>query len=144
MLIRGTFRMVASIIHFFLRDPKVFFKYIAVGGAAATLEFFLFSALYEVADLPLLVANCIAISICIVFSFTMQKRWTFRDRNSVRAQLPSYVFMISIAVALNNLLLYVFVAEWGWNALLSKVVQIGLVFGWNFSFSRLVVFTARR
>lgn len=137
------FRAVLGIIGFFLRDPKIFFKYVAVGGAAATLEFLLFSTFYEVLRLPLLAANGIAIAICIVFSFTLQRQWTFRDERSIRAQLPPYVFMISLAVLFNNLLIYLFVAVWGWNALLSKVLQIGLVFGWNFSFSRLVVFKAK-
>lgn len=131
------------VIGFFLRDPAVFFKYIAVGGAAATLEFFLFTVLYEGLRLPLLVANCLAIAVCIVFSFTLQKRWTFRDQQAVRRQLPAYALMIAVAVILNNMLMYLFVAGWGWPAAIAKVVQIGLVFGWNFSISRLIVFSRK-
>lgn len=132
--------LIRRVLGFFLRDPQVFFKYVAVGGASATLEFLLFSFLYGAVGLPLLGANCIAIAICIVFSFTLQKRWTFRDRQAVRRQLPAYATMIGIAVVLNNLLMYGFVVGLGWHPALAKVMQIGLVFGWNFTISRLVVF----
>ena len=140
MVVQKAFRLMVSIIHFFVRDPRLLFKYIAVGGTAATLEFLLFNLFYSGLHLPLLLANCAAIAICIVFSFTLQKRWTFRNPHSVRKQLPPYVFMISVAVVLNNLLLYLFVAQWNIHPALAKLLQIGLVFGWNFSFSKLMVF----
>lgn len=144
MIARRVWQLLRTVIAFFLRDPHVLFKYVAVGGAAATLEFILFNAFYGAVGLPLLVANCAAIAICIVFSFTLQKRWTFRDRQAVRRQLPAYAAMIGVAVLLNNLLMYLFVAVWGWQAALAKLVQIGLVFGWNFTISRLFVFAVRR
>lgn len=144
MLATRTWQLLRKVIAFFLRDPAVFFKYVAVGGAAATLEFLLFALFYEALHLPLLVANCIAISFCIVFSFTLQKRWTFRDQQAIRRQLPAYVAMISVAVVLNNLLLYLFVALWYWPAFVAKIMQIGLVFGWNFTISRLIVFSAKQ
>lgn len=143
MLARRVWQILRVVFAFFLRDPQVLFRYVAIGGAAATLEFVLFNAFYGALKLPLLIANCLAIAICIVFSFTLQKRWTFRDRQAVRRQLPAYAAMIGVAVLLNNVLMYLFVAHWGWHAALAKLVQIGLVFGWNFSISRLVVFAGR-
>lgn len=140
MIAGRLWRLFRGILGFFLRDPAVFFKYVAVGGASATLEFLLFSLLYGALGLPLLLANCIAIAICIVFSFTLQKRWTFRDRQDVRRQLPAYAAMIGVAVLLNNLLMYWFVVGLDWHPGFAKLVQIGLVFGWNFSISRLIVF----
>ena len=73
----------------------------------------------------------------------MQKRWTFQDSQCVRRQLPRYLVMIGITSLLNNLLMYLFVVLFGLPALLSKVLQIGLVFGFSFSFSRFVVFANR-
>lgn len=139
--LRQVYRLLRTVATFFLRDPELFLKYIAVGGASAIIEFSLFTLFYVVLTWPLLVANSSALVITLVFHFNMQKRWTFRDSQSTRRQLPRYLLMVSVAAAMNNGLVYLFVAVLGIAALLAKLLQIGLVFGFTFSFSRLVVFS---
>ncbi len=141
--VRSVYRLISSVATFFLRDPRLFLKYIAVGGASAAIEFSLFTLFYVVLAWPLLVANSCALVLTLFFHFNMQKRWTFRDSQSMRRQLPRYLLMVSIAAAMNNALMYLFVAVLGITALLAKVMQIGLVFGFTFSFSRLVVFSSQ-
>jgi putative flippase GtrA len=138
--VRSIYRLIHAVATFFLRDPSLFLKYIAVGGASAIIEFSLFSLFYVVLAWPLLVANSCALAITLLFHFNMQKRWTFRDSQTTRRQLPRYLLMVSIAAVMNNALMYLFVVVFGIAALLAKVMQIGLVFGFTFSFSRLVVF----
>ena len=135
-------RMILRVIGFFFRDPHLFFKYIAVGGASAVLEYALFNILYSGVGLPTLVANSIAIVITVIFHFNMQKRWTFRDPQSLQRQLPRYLMMIAVAAVLNNLLVYLFVDIMLLPAALAKLLQIGLLFGWTFTVSRLIVFPA--
>ncbi len=141
--VRSVYRLISAVATFFLRDPRLFLKYIAVGGASAAIEFSLFTLFYVVLAWPLLVANSCALVLTLFFHFNMQKRWTFRDSQSMRRQLPRYLLMVSIAAAMNNALMYLFVAVLGIAALLAKVLQIGLVFGFTFSFSRLVVFSSQ-
>ena len=88
-------RLILRVIAFFLRDPRLFFRYIAVGGASAVLEYVLFNVLYSGVGLATLVANSIAIVITVIFHFNMQKRWTFRDSQSLRRQLPRYLMTVS-------------------------------------------------
>jgi len=140
--IRCVNRMILRVIGFFLRDPHLFFKYIAVGGASAVLEYALFNILYSGVGLATLVANSIAIVITVIFHFNMQKRWTFRDPQSLQRQLPRYLMMIAVAAVLNNLLVYLFVDIMLLPAALAKLLQIGLLFGWTFTVSRLIVFPA--
>ena len=118
-------------------------KYVAVGGASAVIEFSLFSVCYSLLDWPLLLANTCAIGLTLLFHFNMQKRWTFRDGQSLRRQLPRYGLMIAIASVLNMLLIYLFVAVMDMHPMLAKFLQIGLVFGFTFSFSRTIVFSGR-
>jgi putative flippase GtrA len=139
--VRSAYLFIRSVAAFFLRDPRVFMKYVAVGGASAAIEFSLFSLFYVILAWPLLLANSCGLVITLLFHFNMQKRWTFRDRQSLRRQLPRYLMMISIAALLNTALIYLFVAKLGIHAMLAKVLQIGLVFGFTFSVSRLVVFS---
>ena len=140
--IRFVNRMILRVIGFFLRDRQLFFKYIAVGGASAVLEYALFNILYSGFGLATLVANSIAIVITVIFHFNMQKRWTFRDPQSWQRQLPRYLMMIAVAAILNNLLVYLFVDIMLLPAALAKLLQIGLLFGWTFTVSRLIVFPA--
>lgn len=138
--IRSVYLLIRAVAAFFLRDPQLFMKYIAVGGASAAIEFSLFTLFYIMLVWPLLVANSCGLVITLLFHFNMQKRWTFRDKQSLRRQLPRYLVMVSIASLMNTALIYLFVVELGIPALLAKILQIGLVFGFTFSFSRLVVF----
>jgi putative flippase GtrA len=139
--IRVLNRMILRVIGFFLRDPRLFLRYIAVGGASALIEYTLFNVLYSGAGLATLVANSIAIVIAVMFHFNMQKRWTFRDPQSLRRQLPRYLMMIGVAAVLNNLLVYLFIEVMRLAPALAKLLQIGLLFGWTFTVSRLIVFS---
>jgi putative flippase GtrA len=127
-------------VDFFLRDRRLFLTYITVGGISALTEFLLFNAFYSMMKMPLMVSNLSAIGIVVAFSFLSHKRFSFRDRQAFHRQLPWYLFMFGVALALNNALIYLFVAVLGWWAPLSKLLQIGICFLWNFTFSRLVVF----
>jgi putative flippase GtrA len=139
--IRALDRLILRVIAFFFRDPRLFFRYIAVGGATAVLEYTVFNILYSGVGLATLIANSIAIVIAVIFHFNLQKRWTFRDSQSLRRQLPRYLMMVGVAAVLNNLLVYLFVEVMLLPAALAKLLQIGLLFGWTFTVSRLLVFS---
>ena len=141
--IRTFNRLTVRVVAFFFRDPRLFFRYIAVGGASAVIEYAVFNVLYSGAGLATLSANSIAIVIAVLFHFNMQKRWTFRDSQSLRRQLPRYLMMIGVAAVLNNLLVYLFIEVMRLTPALAKLLQIGLLFGLQFTVSRLIVFSRR-
>jgi putative flippase GtrA len=142
-MVQAANRLLLRVVDFFLRDPRLFLRYIAVGGASAVVEYTLFNVLYSGAGLATLVANSIAIVVAVMFHFNMQKRWTFRDAQTLRRQLPRYLMMIGVAALLNNLLVYLFVEVMLLPPALAKLLQIGLLFGWTFTVSRLLVFSRR-
>ena len=139
--IRSLHQLFLRAFAFFFRDPRLFFRYIAVGGASALIEYTLFNVLYSAAGLATLVANSMAIAVAVIFHFNMQKRWTFRDSQSLRRQLPRYLMMIGVAAVLNNLLVYLFIEVVLLPPALAKLLQIGLLFLGQFTASRLVVFS---
>ena len=141
--IRVLNRLTVRVVAFFFRDPRLFFRYIAVGGASAVIEYAVFNVLYSGAGLATLSANSIAIVIAVLFHFNMQKRWTFRDSQSLRRQLPRYLMMIGVAAVINNLLVYLFIEVMRLPPALAKLLQIGLLFGLQFTVSRLIVFSRR-
>ena len=136
-------QIVAGMLGFFLGDRRLFFTYITVGAISVAIEFSLFNVFYSLLGMPLLTANLSAIGFVLLFSFYSHKRFSFRDRQAFHRQLRWYIFMLTVSISLNNLLVDLFVALLGWPAPLSKLLQIGICFVWNFSFSRLVVFAQR-
>ena len=139
-----TWHLPLRIARFFARDPALFVRYVVVGGMSALIEFALFGLLYQVLDWPLLQANMGALSVALVFNFAAHRSWTFRVRGRFFAQLRFYAIMQGVSALLNNALVYVMIGGWGWNPQLAKAIQIALVFVWNFSFSKLMVFAERR
>jgi putative flippase GtrA len=134
-------RRIIRVIAFFFGDARLFFRYVAVGGTSALIEYTLFNVLYSGVGLATLVANSIAIVIAVIFHFNLQKRWTFRDAQSLRRQLPRYLMMIGVAAVLNNLLVYLFIEVMLMPPALAKLLQIGLLFSLQFTVSRLIVFS---
>lgn len=128
------------IVRFFFGDGALFFRYIGIGALSALIELVMFSVAYQYASLPLFVANNGALALAVLFNFAAQRHWTFRAQGQFARQIRFYVMMQTISALLNNLLVYLLIARWGWFAPLAKLTQIGLVFVWNFSFCKLVVF----
>lgn len=128
---------------FFFGDPALFLRYISVGALSAVVELSLFSLAYQYFSWPLLLANSGALTVAVAINFAAQRTWTFRNQDQVARQMRLYVLMQALSALLNNLLVYLLIARWGWFPPLAKVIQIGLVFVWNFSFCKLVVFARR-
>lgn len=136
-------RRLTGIAQFFFRDRRLFLRYVSAGSIAAVIEFLLFSALYQHAGWPLLTANGTAFAVALVACFAMQKNWTFRIQGEAGRRLRLYVFMQAVSGVLNTLLMLGLIQGLDLYPQLAKILQIALVFIWNFSFCRLVVFAQR-
>lgn len=134
--------MPLRVLRFFLGDPLLFLRYISVGAVSAAVEFALFGIAYEWLAWPLMAANGFALGCALALNFTLQMRWTFRADGGWGRRLRGYALMQAVSAVLNTALMWLMVAHWGWYAPLAKVLEIGIVFAWNFTFSKLVVFAA--
>ena len=131
---------LASVASRFTDEPRLLLRYIGAGSIAALTEFSLFTVLYQAAEWSMLPSNCIALAVSVMLCFILQKNWTFRVRGAVNRQLKLYLFMQVISAVLNNVLMLTLVAHLGIYAPISKLLEIAIVFIWNYSFCRLVVF----
>ena len=136
-------RLLNTITQFFFRDRRLLLRYVSAGAIAAAIEFLLFSALYQQVGWSLLAANGTAFGVALVACFAMQKNWTFRIQGEAGHRLRLYLFMQAVSGVLNTLLMLGLIEGLGLYPPLAKILQIGLVFIWNFSFCRLVVFAQR-
>lgn len=118
-----------------------------VAGAIATstnIPAFIFAT--DVLQLSYLPASVIAFFAGFFVSFTLQKFWTFRDREMgvIGQQGLVYLLIILLNLGLNTLLVYVFVEYAGIGPLIALLISSGLIaFESYFAYQYLVFFAPR-
>ncbi|MBN2562810.1 MAG: GtrA family protein [Phycisphaerae bacterium] len=122
-----------------------FLRFVATGAGAATVDLGLYTLLIRVAGLHPLVANLISRPAGGLFSFTVNKLWTFADHDRSRwhIQFAQYVMLWLTWYALSEGLLGLFHSLLGLHALLAKPLAEGIVALLNFVMLRHWVFRER-
>jgi putative flippase GtrA len=122
----------------------VIFRYIVSGGTAAVVDLGLLYILYDVMEIHYLTAAILAFLCAFVVSFTLQKFWTFRNtsRENMHAQVVAYLGSSLLGLALNTLLMYIFVDLLSVHVLLAQVFAGAMVACCTFFIAR-VVFRAK-
>lgn len=92
------------------------------------------------------VANSIGFSAAVISNYFINRFWTFseRDRVKVGRQLPSFIVVSLIGLALNSCIIYILNELFFLNFYLSKAMAIVLVFFWNFTANHFFVFNAHK
>src|SRR3989344_6329895 len=117
-------------IQFFFRlTSKKAVRYIISGGTAAFVSLALLYLLTDVFGFWYLLSSAIAFIFAFIVSFTLQKFWTFQDKQSraVGKQLVFYFGTALSGLALNSFLLYTLVELFGLWYMLAQAFSIGVV-----------------
>jgi putative flippase GtrA len=103
-------------------------RYIVSGGTATAVNLLILFLLVHFAGVYYLLASIISFISSTVVSFTLQKFWTFGDRARERMhfQFALYAGITAVNIAVNTLLMYLFVTEFGIWYLASQVLS-GLI-----------------
>ena len=133
-----------------LKKPfiKQFLSYICVGGAAAIVEWLLFTLFSNVLNLHYILATALAFIFSTAANWLLGRIWTFKDSTAYehkRGKELFLVFLVSgIGLLFNMLLMYIFVTVIGLNTpvlkTLSKIIATGIVFFWNFLIRKFVIY----
>lgn len=118
-------------------------KFSMVGVVNTVIDITLFSFLVFVPQWNVLPANILSYSAGAFNSFMMNKFWTFNDRTSlVRSLQPLIRFiLINLSGLLISSVIVVLLAKY-MPEIAAKVVSVGGVLIWNYSLTRLFVFTS--
>lgn len=97
----------------------------------------------------LLLANGIAVTIAIIYSYFMHRHYTFAHRAGangyqIEAKWQFIVFVIVsvCALLLSELIVHTLVVKVGYSDSLAKIMSSAILFVWNYSFNRLLTFRA--
>ena len=113
---------------------KVFFRYFAVGGVAAAVDFVVFGSLLYGAGVQWFWAALFSFLCATTVNYLLSIRHVFASGvRFEKHQEISLVFVVSgLGLIVNQAVLYVGIELLGFYPLLSKVGATGIVFFWNF------------
>jgi len=117
-----------------------FFLYLFVGGLCSICDVGGFWLL-QAADIPIIIASATSFTVATTLNYFLSYFFVFeRGRFSMSHEIAR-VFVVSlIGLALNTLLVYLFVSDLALNGVLAKIIAIPLVLFWNFLGRRIFVF----
>ena len=118
-----------------------FLKFGVVGISGIAVDFFITWLLKEKLKVNKYIANSTGFSLAVINNFLWNRYWTFADTiHPLGEQFLKFAAISIIGLALNTLLLMLFVKYLKINFYLIKLLVIGIVFFWNFSINYLFTF----
>ena len=105
-------------------------RYGVVGVASNTIAYFLYLLLTQIGIGYKVAMSCVYVA-GAVFSFYLNRKWTFRAAHSVSGGIARYLLALLLGYLLNLVWLYVFVDLVGWRHELvqaSAIVVISVYF----------------
>lgn len=117
-------------------------RYTFVGGLAFLIDFGTLYILTELAHLHYLLSAGIAFILGLLTNYFLSIRWVFATRTIRDKKLEFIIFAVIglIGLGLNELFLWIFTDISGLHYLVSKILTAILVYLWNFSIRKLILF----
>lgn len=110
-------------------SENTIFKYIVSGGISAVIDLAILYLFNSRLGIQYLLSATLAFLGAFCISFMLQKFWTFnkKELTGVRIEAASYLLVSLTGLALNILLMYVFVSLFHIMVMASQVIVGGLV-----------------
>lgn len=119
---------------------KQFIKYFVVGSSGVVLDLSILAFLKELLGLPPWIAVSLSLTIVIAYNFTLNKHWSFRNKELPHWQFVRYMSLAGMNYVIGVGLMYVFNEMLGYQYLLVRVGSILLSVAWNFLLYKFWVF----
>jgi len=123
-------------------NKSEFFKYVIGGGSAYTIDFLLLIALTEVFGVPVLVSAAISFLIGLIIIYLLSIKWIFQNRIRKNTYQEFFIFSFIgiIGLFINETLIWASLLTENLHYTIAKIISAGLVFIWNFSARKLILF----
>jgi putative flippase GtrA len=119
------------------------FKFIIVGGFCASIEFITFNIFIDFFQIHYLIANVISILIAVVINYLLSRAFVFeKSRYSKRDEFLSFVLFSLLAIALNQLILWLLFTVIELDIRVCKALAIVIVAFFNYLTKKYIVFKA--
>lgn len=119
-------------------------RYCIVGAIGRIADFSVYTILIKYFSVNYIVANICSLSVALILTYSFLKNWTFqfttKDTKENAKTFQRYMASVLIVFLLDNCVLIVLVGIFGYNVIISKVIQIGLGIIWGYCLTNFFVF----
>ncbi|HLO67890.1 MAG TPA: GtrA family protein [Holophaga sp.] len=128
-------------------DGRVqFFRYLFVGGGAFAVDFLTLWTLTAAGGLHYLLSAVFAFGAGLTFNYLLSVAWVFQDRalGSRRNEFLAFALIGVVGLGLTEAGLWVLAGKAGMDYRIAKIIATILVFAWNFTARKVLLFSGRR
>ncbi len=127
-----------------LLSPKTIhqlMRYLVTGFTAFGIEYSLYVLLYKAVGLNYILASVIVYALVFLFSFFVNRKWSFQSQGRVNRQLFLYLLLFLFNLVFANVFLLRFLTDvLGINALFSPFLKMACVVCWNFFIYKFIIY----
>ena len=110
------------------------FKFIIVGGTATILDWIIYFVLYKFVHIEPIIGNLVAFGISVIYNYWASCKYVFevtKEKSKTRLLIEFFIFAF-VGLGINELLIWIFVNQLHWNAMLVKILATIIVMVFNF------------
>ena len=110
------------------------FKFVIVGGTATILDWIIYFILYKFVHMEPIIGNLIAFGVSVIYNYWASCKYVFevtKEKSKTRLLIEFFIFAF-IGLGINELLIWIFVNQLKWNAMIVKILATIIVMVFNF------------
>lgn len=139
--LKTTAQAFSPALYAHLDKRKIILKFLIAGGTTTVVDLALLYFFTGILGVHYLTSSFLAFCVAIFVSFSLQKYWTFRDKNEkVKSQLFFYFLTGITNLFLNTLFMYILVDHLGLMYILAQIITSGVIAVGNFLVYRFIIF----
>lgn len=124
--------MFRKLLGYFWHVRFEFTKYFIIGFSGVFLDLLTLILFKEVFDIWPTLAVILNQAILVVYNFSLNKYWTFKNKTLPRKQFTRYMVLFAFNYLLAVSTMYIFSDKFGFDYRLVRVITIALSVSWNF------------
>lgn len=129
-------------LYYIRNNWQTIIRYAITGFLGACVQVFTLYIFVDILHVWYLIATGLALSVAMIFTFTLHKLWTFKEHSfeHLKRQTIIYILGVSASLFTNICLMYLFVEICNIWYLFAQVLALGITAGGSFIFNRNVTF----
>jgi len=136
-------KVFVNTLEFYKKNLRSISKHLIVSSMSATIEVTLFLLLFTSLQSTLFISHFFSFTIASLIGFLGHSYFTFKVGYLNSKNLIYFIMQATISLLLGYLLLLFFIDNLSLNALIAKIIQLCLVFNFNFIFGKYISFKKR-
>ena len=126
------------------QEAKYASAYLIIGLIAMIIDLGVYFYLYNFLKFPPILSLVIAVSVAIVFGFTMNQKYNFKVRGEVWKRFVSYASINSGGLLIGVVIMYIFNSLLNYDANVVRVVSLVFIVGGQYLMNRIFSFNDKK